>query len=227
MDYRSHSENTAAQLHPTASGHANADTISPIEIPHADTLLSHVSSLAYTHALQHIKCQGSDSARSAELEKMLTSLQNSFSLTAEQRAYLHHFFQNEKERKQSYIAERFTELEKNVVELAKARIKDGELSTIEQDPAAKAVSRLKDILQIADENIAEQISRKTNKLTENAFLIAVKNLGLHRIEHGVSAQLTIEDLSSLATRFEDFELSPAILEKATILYDRVLSSISS
>lgn len=225
MDYYSTPDNAALTMDNGLTACANSDTLVPVEIPHADALLSHISSLAYSHALQHLKCEGSEAARAEELEKALASLQNSFSLTEEQKAYLRHSFHAERNKKQSYIAERFSELEKNVVELAKARVKDAAPEQTSDTSAVKAISRLKDMLQLADEKIAEQIDRKANKLTENAFLIAVKDLALRRIQTDTELiPLEFEDIRQIALRFDDFELSPALLEKATLLYDRVLLS---
>lgn len=215
-------ENTAfnkVNVLPAETVTANSDEVSAVHIPHDSAIFSHLLSLAHIHALHSIKCIGSDHDRNTELDTTLLSLKNSFSLTEEQLAYLKHFFNVQKEKKQAYIAERFSELEEKVTELAKSRIKDAQ----DTGEALQAISRLQEVLRLPEQSITEKIERKAIRLTENAFLISVKNLALARLRTGqADTPLSYEDLSEIYKQFEQLELSPRLLERANQIYENSL-----
>ena len=200
---------------------ANSDSIETIEIPHSEAIFSHLRSLAHVHALQSIKCAGSDASRTTELEDTLESLTRSFSLSEEQIAYLRHAFNEQVARKESFIAHRFTELENRVTEIAKLKIKSPEE---EANTSSCDLSKLQQDLKLEDGNIAEKIEKRAARLSENAFLIAVKDLARRRLKKSEGdLDLTLGDLNTLTERFSNLELSPRLLERANELYENTIS----
>ena len=204
----------------------NADIIEGQVLPHQDALLSHIHSLAYIHALATVKGNKSKSVFSTELSETVTKLSRAFQLSSKQATLLIYHYYSEKERMILAIKQRFSELEKRVRQLAKNKFKN-ELLANQSDCIAEELEQVGLELNLNRSEVSFNFENRLNKITQNAFLLALKEKILlltksKNFQPKKIHQRQTSLIKEVAERFPKLELTPILLERASRLIETII-----